>query len=647
MAKFGIDATGMSGADTKAAKHVITPTADNSKNILLGAGLDLAGQAIEGYQMASLEKDQEAVIDEYMGRRPEAFNEQAIELAALKGSVDSIWEKAGSVEEIASSADPVEQEFRNRLEKFNKAKEQGVMSPSDFQARILATTREAVNRSPGLYDKLLQHSKKVLGLSGIEGVLDADIAKQKAQEDQRNKLFSLADTLHVYFNRLDPTLDLNELQYRVNIRQKQIATSEQLDRGIKADSALTAEQAKGWVANEGTDLVAGDTFLLTRNATTAFTGAKPQDYPMIKAKLRSDAMARHNAFVAKTNRLGIRNDPATAALIEDHKKTLDYVLETIDGLESGADAEKALTHAYNIVEKTQELGLTQRYSVGAMKLMRNIPDPVWNSLLANQGKANFVRMFELGQNILNEVVSSPSAVEALSTYTADPTTPDAVVTGFGVVDGSKEEDLPENSSKVLNFFHSGMQEGNFKTEEDKVKYLDSVFKQLADPKRKNKFVGANPEAQANAFKMTDEYFQTVGTWREKKFNEALTDDITVFADILPDGRVTFRSSNPKTQAEFNKKFATRINDGIGAMSNLMGISRKEATTTILPRYRQIFGIETNIDTGPREITQPYTKPSGELAIHTRAQAAKALEDGRIDQSKYNLIIREMVKEGIR
>ena len=107
MAKFGIDATGMSAANTSAAKFVRQPTADNSGNVLLGAGLDLTGQAIEGYQMASLEKEQEAVIDEYMLRRPQTLEQEEVALGTLKGSVDSIWEKAGSVEDIEERADPV------------------------------------------------------------------------------------------------------------------------------------------------------------------------------------------------------------------------------------------------------------------------------------------------------------------------------------------------------------------------------------------------------------------------------------------------------------------------------------------------------------------------------------------------------------
>jgi len=599
--QFGVPATQLSPADTRAAKFVKQPVKDESGNVMLGVGLDMAGQAIEGYQMASLEKEQEKVIDEYMGRRPEALGQQQIDLATTKSSIDSIWEKAGSVEQLDAAVNPIEKNFQERLAKFERARDQGVMSPSDFNDRILATTREAVNKMPGLYDKLLQHSKKVLGLSGIEGVLDADIAKQKTQDDSLKNLRELADTMHVSYNTFAP--DYQQMQQDVHKRQQQISASDQLDRAVKADSRVTAEQAKTWVANEGSNLITGDTFLITKNAATMFAGATPADYPKIKAKLRLDAMERHNAFVAKTNQLGIRNDPTTAALIADHKQTLDYTLETIDGLESGADAEKALTHAYTIIEKTQELGLASRYNIGAMNLMKKIPEAMWSKLLVSEGTQNLTKMMTLSQDIFNEAVSAPSTVDSLSEYKDDPANPTAVTTGMGMIDNTKDEgELAVNSTKIINFFHSGMADGNFKTEEDKIKYLDSVFKQMGDPKRKDKLKFADAEAQANAFKMTDEYFQTVGAWREKKFNEALNDGSSVYADLLPDGRVTFRSNNPKVQAEFNTKFAARINDGVATMANLLGVTRQEASTTILPRYRQVFGIETNIQTGPKPIT---------------------------------------------
>jgi len=383
MAEFGIKATQLSPADTKAAKHVRNPVADESGNVMLGVGLDMAGQAIEGYQMASLEKEQEKVIDEYMGRRPEALGQQQIDLAATKTSIDSIWEKAGSVEQLDAAVNPIEKNFQDRLAKFERARDQGVMSPSDFNDRILATTREAVNKMPGLYDKLLQHSKKVLGMSGIENVLDADIAKQKANDDSLKNLRELADTMHVSYNTFAP--DYQKMQQEVHKRQQQISASDQLDRAVKADSRVTAEQAKTWAASEGSNFIQGDTFLLTKNAAVMFTGASAADYPKIKAKLRMDAMERHNAFIAKTNQLGIRNDPTVAALIADHKQTLDYTLETIDGLESGADAEKALTHAYNIIEQTQSLGLASRFNMGAIKLMSKIPDSMWNHVFSTPG----------------------------------------------------------------------------------------------------------------------------------------------------------------------------------------------------------------------------------------------------------------------
>lgn len=607
MADFGVKATQLSAPDTSAAKFVRKPVADESSNIILGTTLGMASDAYEGYQLADLEKEQEGVINEYMTSKAK-LEQQVIDVATIKGAIDNIWEKATSVEELDEKASPIEKDFAEKTNKLNLALQQGVMTPAQFQDRILATTREAVNRNPGLYDKLLQHSKKMLGLSGIEGVLDADIASQKAQADTLKNLRELADKLNVSYNHFQP--DYNQMQGEVIQRQREISASEQLTRGIAADSQVTVQTAKQFIATDGANAISGDAFTLKNAAMQMFQGATPQDYPKIKAKLRLDALERHNTFVAKTTQLGIRNDPAVKDTIADHKATTDYILATIESLESGEDAQKALDHAYSITVGTQKLGIAKEHNVGALEIMRLIPDPVLNSVMASgDGRKNFSNLFKLAQSITDKAVGGGEVAAQLSEYKDDPANPTAVKVGMGILDSSKtERQIKENSSAVISFFADGARPENFKTEEDRIKYLDSVMTQLADPKYKDKISKADTEALANAFKLTDQYFQTVGKWREKRFNEALTTgflgverSIPVYADLLPDGRITYSSPDPKTQQDFNRKFAGRINEGIGAMAALTGVSRMEAVKEILPRYRQIFGFETNIQTGPKAI----------------------------------------------
>lgn len=609
MAEFGIKATQMSAADTKAAKFVKQPVQDNSKNILLGAGLDLAGQAFEGYQMASLEKEQEAVIDDYMtGRgRKEAIDSQTFEAATLKDSIDSIWEKAGSVEELDQKAGPVEKEFQGRMEKLKMALDQGAMTPDQFQTQILATTRKAVNQTPGLYDKLLAHSKKVLGLSGIDSVLAADIAAQKAQDDSLKNLRELADKLNVGYNHFNP--DYNQMQASVLQRQREVSASDQLTRGLTAGDALKREDALTFIANEGTNAILGDSFTLKSTAAAMFQGATPQDYPQIKNKLRMDIDARRNALVAQTNKLGIRNEAEVKTYIEDYDSSMKMLLDTIEGLESGADAQKAIDHAYGILVGSQKIGMARQYNIGALETLRLFPDSVLNSVMADEKSGNFAKFSKLAQSVFDGAVSNGETREFLTT-TEPGKAPVAVEAAFGTLEKEKDpEKLGAMASNIINFSVDAANPDNFKTEEDQTKYLDSVFKKIGDPKLKEKFKDLDTQALGNMFKLTDQYFQRVGEERAKLFNETLDTgilgierSIPVYAEITPDGRVIFQSPDAKTQKKFNDKFAGRINLGISATANLMGISKKEATAELLPRYRQIWGIETNIDTGIKPIT---------------------------------------------
>lgn len=624
MAQFGISATQMSAPDTKAAKFVQSPVADQSSNVRLGTALDLAGQAFEGYQLASLEKEQEAVIDEYMtGKtRKEDIESQTIEAATLGGSIDSIWEKASSVEELDEKAGPIEEEFAGRLKKLRLAKEQGVMTPDQFQTQILATTRKAVNQAPGLYDKLLAHSKKVLGLSGIDAVLEADQADAKAQQDQLKNLRELADKLNVGYNHFQP--DYNQMQANVLQRQREVSASEALTRGLSADTVLKKEDSLSFIANEGTNAILGDSFTLKATAAAMFEGATPQDYPKIKNKLRMDIDARRNALVAQTNKLGIRNESSVKTFIEDYDSSMKMLLDTIDGLESGADAQKAIDHAYAILVGSQKIGMARQYNIGALETLRLFPDSVLNSVMADEKSGNFAAFSKLAQSVFDGAVSNGETRGFLTS--SDPkSAPVAVEAAFGTLEKEKDPSrLSEMASKVINFSVDAAKPENFDTAEDQMKYLDSVFKKIGAPKLKGKFEGMDTNALGNVFKLTEQYFQTIGAERAKLFESSLGTgligeqrSVPVYADLTPDGRIIFRSSDASTQKKFNDKFAGRINLGVDATANLMGISRQDALADLLPRYRQIWGIETNIQTGPKAIKgkeAEFMRPSSDQRL---------------------------------
>jgi len=609
MAEFGIKATQMSDADTRSAKHVRQPTEDQSSNVLLGAALDMAGQAFEGHQLASLEKEQEAVIDLYMtkGARKEDIENQTLEAATLNSSINSIWEKATSVEDLEEKAGPIEKEFQGRLKKLQLAVDQGVFTPEQFQTKVLATTRTAVNQAPGLYDKLLAHSKKVLGLSGIDVILEADQAAAKAQQDDLKNLKGLADKLNVGYNHFSPNYD--QMQADVLQRQREVSASEALTRGISAEANVKKEDALSFIANAGTNAILGDSFTLKSTAASMFEGATPQDYPKIKSKLRMDIEARRQAIVAQTNKQGIRNEPSVKTFIEDYDSSMKMLLGTIESLESGEDAQKAIDHAYGVLVGSQKIGMARQYNVGALETLRLFPDSVLNSVMADASSGNFAAFSKLAQSVFDGAVSNGETRNFLRPSGKPGEAPIAVDAAFGTLEKEKDPTkLGGMASKVISFSVDAANPDNFDTAEDQMNYLDSVFKKIGAPKLKGKFEGMDTNALGDMFKLTEQYFQTVGEERAKLFESALgtglmgeKKSVPVFADLTPDGRVIFHSTDAGTQKKFNTKFAGRINLGIDAVANLMGVSRQEALTDLLPRYRQIWGIESNIDTGPKAI----------------------------------------------
>src|SRR5512139_674947 len=193
MAQFGIQTTQMGAPDTGAASFIRKPTVDESGLNLLQTIGEQGVEAYKRYQLASLEKEQESVIDQYISSKqnPEIMEQTAADIGALDVATEGMWNR------IATQADyqpdvadltGVEKALSEKLARYKAAKDQGVMSPDEFANRILATTREAVARNPGLYAELKQHSSRVLELSGITDIVKADMEQQQSAEKQKKDL---------------------------------------------------------------------------------------------------------------------------------------------------------------------------------------------------------------------------------------------------------------------------------------------------------------------------------------------------------------------------------------------------------------------------------------------------------------------------
>jgi len=627
MAEFGIKATGMGAANTGAAKHVRQPTADNSGNVLLGAGLELAGQVIEGYQMASLEKEQEAVIDEYMLRRPQALAQEEMDLGTLKGSVDSIWEKAGSVEDIEERADPVEQSFKARLAKYEAAKEQGVMSPADFQTRILATTREAVNLSPGLYDKLLQHSRKVLGLAGIEEVMKADMRSAEAQAKQLDDLKSNIMTLagkHDVPTYITSSGEIDYTRMKTSVdkiqEQKQILTT--AENYGKLDTEGKKKVGREFMeGGNGIKLMNGKLDeLLFKNASLLNQGGDVQG---AVTQMRLMGEAAYQQYFQMLSPI-VSDSPAAKEALDYFRKQIDITQAFMDKSVSKDDALKRSNAISQILRNQQYEEVSKLANPEVLKMTTQILNTIGAPRILEKDDKLMGQMINTFGDLLSGVSGSPRVNYDVSIQGKN-------IVSQGLVTMAKES---LNDPQALAHFEKTFatiakdlaNPEVFKDVGQKFNFYGKLIKDLGDPSIKQGLSKVGTASISQATGMIDDYMQltTNDMWKQVRFWEGK--GVAIEMDVLPDGRVIFKTPDPAATQDLNSRYAPRINDSLGAMSNLMGLDSKSvAVNQFYPAYL------------PQFADDPDLTP---LEIKTKAQANAALKNGRINKQEWQVMINE-------
>lgn len=606
-------------SDVKPTTYIKQGVVDNSEAQSIKGDTeflkDAGGMAIDAYrgsEIARLERQHESTIDQYLAPRNDL-----IVAADLRKNIDTMWQKDGvSIDDI----NPLEQEFQNRLAKYKKAQEEGIMSPEEFQVRILKETREAVNRLPGLYPELMEHSKKVLGLSGINDIVKMDqmVAQNaaKAQNDAQKNLRELSDKLNVSYNYAQP--NYAQMQADVHERQRQIRAVDTLDSISKKNAFVSKETAKQFVASDGTNFLIGDTLKVSQNFTQMFKDSKPGDYDSLITMLSQEVLSRQNKLAAIAHRTGIINEPDTQDLLKRHTESLNQLLTIAKNAGSGKNAAEAMQNAFARIESEQKLGFAKQYNVAALNALKLVPDNLWLKFDTNQKQ---VELMALTSGLVNMALDSPAMAKGLVTSTIKKDSVDAVSVAFGMFDNGGQAEFGKS---VTTLRKAIIDAPVFKTEDEKFKAMDGFIRELKNPLRKGKYGDVGADTVGDAFKIADEYVQTSAKFMTKKAAEFGD----VRAEVLPDGRLMFAGKNPEHVAFMNREYAARINDAIVGMANIMNVSTKEAAKLSYPRYKDIF------------TTQNQAFGDISLNIHNKDEAILALQQGKITGYQYDVMMKD-------
>lgn len=632
MAKFGIDATQMADPNTKSAKFVRNPVADQSSNIMLGTGLDLALQAKQGYAQATLEKEQEAVIDQYMeSKKNPAIAQQAeADIGALDAASESLWKRVASEADYQPDVGDfsgIEQSLNEKLMKLKAAKDQGVMSPQEFSDRILATTREAVARNPGLYAELKQHSSRVLEMSGITDIVKADLKQIESAQKQQDKFQDYYLQLGKQHNVPVPFMSDGNVDWGSFVGQIQkIQQQEQLVASAesfgKMDNEAAKAQGRAFMQSNGVALMNGKiNDVLNKGISLMGAGDFQGGITQVRLML-NQARQEYSSKL-----LPIANEPQVKASLEYLDKQMQVVEDTLSKAGSKEDAVK-------LSENLQKLLRNQQYE----EVSKNINPEALKQITSLMSTAGAARIIDQNPQVMGSIMQTlgnvlSGAANGLGTdYSLKLGQDNAVSLGIKNIATQAIKDntaLPVLERAINTVAQDVQNPDKFKTPADKFSFYEKLVKDLGAPEVKVGLGKLGASAMTQAAGMIDDYMTMTTPAMQQSILRWEKQGIAVTLDVLADGRVIFKTDNMEATRDLNSRYTSRINDSLMALTNLMGTDSKSvAVNHFYPNYLQAWADD------------PDLKP---VEIRTAKDAEAALKAGRISKQEYEGILNEMSK----
>lgn len=574
MAKFGIEATNISPASsrpyTSPGVETRTPTINEgvAKAKMVGELGGMALDAYKGYQIADLEKEQEKVVSDYLDskKNPQRAADASAEAAGASIAIDQLWKKAETTGDVsAEDFSPIEKSHQASLSKLKSAVDTGVMSPAQFEARVLATTRQAVTRNPGLYPELLQHSKKMLELSGIQQTLKFDQAQIESQE----KLAAQEE------NRWQ------EAAFSMGIDKRDPSWRAQVFHNKQQENAW--ETAKK--ASEGNKAVIEGIVTEPKLFSSIADGARVSLVSRLTSILNDpslDAKSKELTIQAESGRImsEFQSMFKTSAGLPQVTSTMSQFKELVSSYSQAASGKldsEALTNRVTVLTKSAELKLGMQEQKAVLDILGKLPPEVLNHLMfaaPSDGKPAALQPWLKG---ITDAVASKGFGELPITTSKDK----AIVTSSvgAIMDEAKvSSDGVAKLSGVFESFHKEMynQEKDAKT---RVYWGDTFVRSLAGKGSNESVLKLDPSQRTQAIGDVREYLDTYASFIKgsKRYADgpAAGKDIVRPADLvidaLDDGTLVFKSGYDRKAADdMNFAFGNRINNGVKALSNLQG-----------------------------------------------------------------------------
>lgn len=569
MADFSIQTTGLNAPDLGAAGFTRPGVADRSAEIRQTADLGLvrgvAEQALPIYkatQTAEINAQTQEVIQDYMNRRPETAKGALAGAAAQDVSTSFFRPNAEQLSEV-------EKAQKNRLAVYKQALDQGVMTPQEFDDRVMANLRELTNKNPGLYDELKAEAARVLELSGITGIVKSDRLMAESRAKREEKILSdmqeRAKRQYIYYDSSTPYWELAD---KVQKAEQDQRLYDLQVRGKERFNMMTTEQARTWVEGTGNDVVRGsltnaNQILLSMVETQGISAAT---YPKFKAQTEATLDNMHQVFVNSIP-VHLRQDPTVKETIDSHAKGIESIKKRLESMASGDDMKKVLVNEVDILKATQQKELRQHYNVEQLDLMSNLLRGVPGVVLEGPVRAKYTSAITA---IAGDNFNAPALKEVWPKSNNDNSSETILKSAISL--GTNSGDYT-GFNRTMGAFNA--QVPNIDNSDTRMKFLQNNLSAIAKQEKLSlDSVGVSQVEHTVDLMVNDPKFG-IGTLIDTSKGKKVT------LDVLPSGKIYFVGQDAQ---KFNAAYANNINLALDAYAKSRGVTTEQAAKTFIPKY---------------------------------------------------------------
>jgi hypothetical protein len=583
MSKFGIDATNMGSPELKRAGHISPGVQDTSgamrSEALSGLAKTVAPMvkdAYEGYQLAEFASGTPSVWNEKTqewegGNLKSIFApvkaqyEAQLEVASSRSTLEGLKTSGGSEEQIGLA----EKKFADSLATLKKAHDQGIVSVDELDVKIKTALRTAVNRNPGMEDKLRRYAATYLELSGASDWMKDRKAFELAQAKQKDEVESMLRQQAVNMG-INPNEDP---AYKIKVLGKNADVQALNDYKRAVERGELNAQV---VVNDPNAMskVSGGAYTLFNSTLNAVEKDPNFDTPAKKVQEidRQLALATSNI----SNLFGKSASSPQVTLLEGNLKEQakikkDFLLGNID--------KQVAENQMSILESTAKLKVGNFESIYLMGTLKNVPESIINRMRANGELDKFTDDFR--KMFTGEGVTPPKSREGEL----------ALQDGLVQMLDPKIFD-PEKVTNTLKSFHKNMNDTNL-SNTDKVKVADKYVGMAATYGANESFSKLPTEIRQQAVADFKVYLNDAA----KVLNKLPQDrpaDLQIETDI--DGTLKLVSkTEPEKAAKLNSIYTPRLNTALKAISNAQGSGKVRdifSDEDVKTLFRSLIGQQT-------------------------------------------------------